>query len=960
MGRGRDARRCLYGRTVREQVRLAAGRWRLRRATCSVIVAVGVLAPAPVFSQTADRSDDAGTTVLFQVNQTSNSSPILLTGPLFTVAVPKIAHTNLRLDTQQFVPNLGVVRGTFDLSRSAGAFTPSRGFLGISEVGVGSWLVDVGAGDQPFEVYPLDLGLRALYQPRVGVRGAAVSATRGGTRVSLFGGRTTLLNGFFSESVLVSEQSVFGARVALRPSERLQIATSALRTTGADPVEPLTPRRTSAVSASAVYALAPALSLVAETSAADFAWGGSDTQIHGVDVSSVLGARWGSPRVQGEVAWMQLGPAYLPYSYVRLGDRAGVFGSVNYNLGPRLLLYGTVHRWHNQVGKSAAPRRLNVDNQFLGTRYALTRTTHINGRFGLSGVRSATFDTDFANSRSRNLYVDLARQLGPWRVSARVHEVRTHLDGGPWQESVRHRADLEIRRTFRNGASAWGTLGTIRQRLGNETSPSTTGSAGLSLPIRSTLSLFSEASWNNEIPGLSAVSVSNTALNAGLNWDLPRHFLLSASGRYSRESSVLNGAALGPGQAPALERFLFDRISNGYQFTMRLQKRFGWGRSAPRADTGANAGRLLEFGSISGLVFNDLDLDGVRGHAEPGVPNVAVRLDGDVLAAVGPEGTFSFGSVVVGLHTVELELVTVPAFYDLGRRARVQVEVTKGSAAEVPFSLLRLGKIRGAVIIADRTVEDEEVVPTRERPGANLAVRLTDSQGVTRVTMSDKDGEFEFASVPRNEYELAVDATSLPDYWTVITEDVPTVTMTPGGRAEDLQLVVAANPRPVRRIELNQRVDATSPRNVAPPDRLVPGAGVVAVLPFTNVGGSAEDAWLGLGVTESVLTKIAATQTGRVIDVGTIARIVSDDSGDVENLLSLCRELGATFVVLGSYERLGPRLRMTARLVDVPTGATLHTMRVDGAVSELFALQDRIAGSERRLGHRRVDERVTR
>ena len=92
--------------------------------------------------------------------------------------------------------------------------------------------------------------------------------------------------------------------------------------------------------------------------------------------------------MNGEVSWFRLGPAYLPYSYSRLGDRAGLFGTVNYNLGARLLLYGTVHRWHNQVGGSAAPRRLNVNSDFLGARYTLTRATQVSGRVGVSGVRS--------------------------------------------------------------------------------------------------------------------------------------------------------------------------------------------------------------------------------------------------------------------------------------------------------------------------------------------------------------------------------------------------------------------------------------------------------------------------------------------------------------------------------------------------------------------------------------------
>ena len=499
-------------------------------------------------------------------------------------------------------------------------------------------------------------------------------------------------------------------------------------------------------------------------------------------------------------------------------------------------------------------------------------------------------------------------------------------------------------------------------------------------------------------------------------------FLVSASGRYSRDSSVLDGAPFDPGQAPALERYLFDRISNSYQFTLRLQKRFGWGRSVPRAATGPHAGRLLEFGSIAGLVFNDLDLDGLRGRAEPGVPKVAVRLDGETLAVVGSDGTFDFGSVEVGPHTVELELVTVPASYDLGPGSDVQVEVTKGSTVELPFALLQLGKIRGAIVVVDRTDEDEEDANIYERLGANLAVRLTDGHGVSRVTMSDEDGEFEFTSLPANEYRLSVDATSLPDHWTVLSEEALTVSIKPGGRAQGLKLAVTVNPRPTRRIALSQRVvdlpsapplalldsrpwpaslqlavtvnprptrrsvldqrvvdlssapppallesrpwpatlvltrhagsrppsqpaDAStwSHRNTLPAERAARVPPVVAVVPFTNISTRDEDAWLGVGLTESLLTAMAMASTTRVIDIEAFAHGASVDTDDIERLLPLCRELGTTVVVSGGVQRVGQRLRITVRLVDVETGTLLHTVKVDGGLDEVFALQDRIA-----------------
>ena len=57
----------------------------------------------------------------------------------------------------------------------------------------------------------------------------------------------------------------------------------------------------------------------------------------------------------------------------------------------------------------------------------------------------------------------------------------------------------------------------------------------------------------------------------------------------------------------------------------------------------------------------------------------------------------------------------------------------------------------------------------------------------------------------------------------------------------------------------------------------------------------------------------------------------------------MCRELGATWLIVGGYQRVANRLRITARLLAVDTGAVVHTVKIDGTVEEFFVLQDRVA-----------------
>ena len=60
-------------------------------------------------------------------------------------------------------------------------------------------------------------------------------------------------------------------------------------------------------------------------------------------------------------------------------------------------------------------------------------------------------------------------------------------------------------------------------------------------------------------------------------------------------------------------------------------------------------------------------------------------------------------------------------------------------------------------------------------------------------------------------------------------------------------------------------------------------------------------------------------------------------------VLEVGRRLGVRWLVTGGYQRFGDLLRITARMVDATTGAVVQSAKIDGAIDDLFGLQDRIA-----------------
>ncbi len=123
----------------------------------------------------------------------------------------------------------------------------------------------------------------------------------------------------------------------------------------------------------------------------------------------------------------------------------------------------------------------------------------------------------------------------------------------------------------------------------------------------------------------------------------------------------------------------------------------------------------------------------------------------------------------------------------------------------------------------------------------------------------------------------------------------------------------------------------------------------VAVVPFANISGQASDDWIGAGIAETVMADLQRAGVLAVVRREALleeARKQAADlpaADDAERLArELGPELGVNWLVSGAYQRLGDRLRITARIFDVATGAVSRAVKLDGGVDEIFALQDRI------------------
>jgi adenylate cyclase len=123
---------------------------------------------------------------------------------------------------------------------------------------------------------------------------------------------------------------------------------------------------------------------------------------------------------------------------------------------------------------------------------------------------------------------------------------------------------------------------------------------------------------------------------------------------------------------------------------------------------------------------------------------------------------------------------------------------------------------------------------------------------------------------------------------------------------------------------------SAAPATAAPPKLSI------AVLPFANMSGDAEQEYFADGISEDTITALS-----KLSQLFVIARNSSFTfKGRNVNVQEVGRSLGVRYVLEGSVRKSGNRVRITAQLIDATTGGHLWAERFDRDLTDIFAVQD--------------------
>lgn len=112
----------------------------------------------------------------------------------------------------------------------------------------------------------------------------------------------------------------------------------------------------------------------------------------------------------------------------------------------------------------------------------------------------------------------------------------------------------------------------------------------------------------------------------------------------------------------------------------------------------------------------------------------------------------------------------------------------------------------------------------------------------------------------------------------------------------------------------------------------------IAVLPFINLSGAAEQDYFADGITEDLITELSRNEHLSVRSQNTTAAYKTD----AMSISEIGRKLNIDFLVTGKVRRLDNRVRLTAQLTDTESGANVWADKFDREIGDIFSAQDEI------------------
>jgi hypothetical protein len=345
----------------------------------------------------------------------------------------------------------------------------------------------------------------------------------------------------------------------------------------------------------------------------------------------------------------------------------------------------------------------------------------------------------------------------------------------PVNENIENDITLGIRQNFKQGSIVYIEGESDQKKYsdgGKETDLS--GKIGFNYYFSTNLSCWGEAIYS-KLKDREEDSKKDRIEGAlGLSAQLPWDIQVYGDIRYDK---ILN---------PQKE----DLKSQGIQANLRVTKKFNWGKREKIA--GLKPGiETKGYGTVEGVVFNDINRNGVQDKGEEGVKGITIRLEDGSTAKTDEKGYYQFSRVEVGGHLVTLDVRRIPADYSTISPEKMKVEVKLRETGRVSFQLIAAGRIEGRVI---NDFNGNGKFDPGEKGISDVLVLLEPGNN---NAYTDEDGKFIFENILPGEYVLKLDPATLPEDAVFTSPSELKFNVPVGGELKEMNFLIHVKPRPI-------------------------------------------------------------------------------------------------------------------------------------------------------------------
>ncbi len=363
-------------------------------------------------------------------------------------------------------------------------------------------------------------------------------------------------------------------------------------------------------------------------------------------------------------------------------DQEGYFLLAEYKPWKEITLFGNADRYHDNVSDKHDQNRTDNTRGLIGLSFFSPQYPSFYLTFDVADQKSRLDLPSPLNNLTYTLFSEVRYEYKDFNPYMRYRRVDYKDEIQPTNEYNQNDITLGIRKNFKQGSIVYIEGESSQKKYpdgGKESDLS--GKIGFNYYLSTNLSCWGEAIYSKLKDREEDTKRDKIEGAFGLTVQLPWDVQLYGDVRYDK---IFN---------PQRETLK----AQGLQANLRVMKRFNWGKREKIA--GLKPGIETEgYGTIEGVVFNDINRNGVRDKGEEGVKDITIRLEDGSTAKTDEKGYYQFSRVEVRGHLVTLDVRRIPADYSTISPEKMKVEVKLRETVRVNFQLIAAGRIEGRVI----------------------------------------------------------------------------------------------------------------------------------------------------------------------------------------------------------------------------------------------------------------------